>query len=272
MTGAASGAEPAAPSPARRSRRGRIAIVVLLLGLGLVTLAVVGVGAEVTRRAVRVATAAAEAAEHGATILMEHRPVPDAVERFRGGVASWGGRGQEALRSGESAAVDLGLNVVTTVVPTVASRLDIDAIVEQVDIGRIIDRIDLNEIVSRLDLNAIADRIDIERIVQRLDLAAIASSVLDQLDLTSITQSVIEQLDLTDIARRVMDELELGELIRESSSTVTVEAVDALRVGGMNADRFVAQLMNRILLRRNGEGHTPDGSEDAGAPPGDTGS
>jgi hypothetical protein len=255
-------AEPAGTGPAGASRPESESAALLALS-------VVGLGAEVTRRVVAVATAAIEAAEHGATVLMQHQPVPAAVDRFRGEVTSWGERGRDALRTGESTATDLGLDVVTQVVPRVVSRLDIDAIVEQVDIGRIIDRVDLNEVVGRLDLNAIAERIDIERIVGRLDLAEIAKGVIDQLDLTSITQSVLAQLDLTAIARRVIEELELGELIRESSGTVTVEAVDALRVGGMNADRFVAQVMNKILLRRNGESHPPDAPETTDAPPAD---
>ena len=228
-------------------------------------LAVIGVGAEVTRRLVGVAAAAATAAERGAAVVMQHQPVPEAVDRFREEVTSLGERGGAALRTSGTAAMDYGLNVAAQVVPGVVTRVDLDGIVEQVDIGQIIDRLDLNEIVGRLDLNAIAERIDIERILGRLDLAAITQGVLDQLDLTAISQRVLDQLDLTAVAMRVIDELELGELIRESSSTVTVEAVDALRVGGMNADRFVAQLMNRILLRRNGEAHSPDGPEAADA-------
>jgi len=228
-------------------------------------LAVVGLGAEVTRRVVGVAATAAGAAERGAAAVMQHQPVPEAVSRAREEMTALGERGSEALRTGGSAAMDFGLGVAAQVVPRVVTRVDLDGIVEQVDIGRIIDRLDLNEIVERLDLNAIAGRIDIERILGRLDLATITQGVLDQLDLTSISQRVLDQLDLTAVAMRVIDELELGELIRESSSTVTVEAVDALRVGGMNADRFVAQVMNRILMRRNGEGHSPGGPESPGA-------
>jgi hypothetical protein len=223
-------------------------------------LAVVGLAAEVTRRVVGVAAAAAEAAEQGAAAVMQHQPVPEAVDRFRGEVTSLGSRGGRGLRAGGSAVMDFSLDVVAQLVPSVVTRLDLPAIVAQVDIPAILDRVDLDEIV---------DRIDAERIVRRLDLPGIAQGVLDQLDLTAISQRVLDQLDLTAVAMRVIDELELGELIRESSSTVTVEAVDALRVGGMNADRFVAQLMNRILLRRGGEAQLPEGPEPTDTPPRD---
>jgi len=231
----------------------------------MLAMAAVGLGAEVTRRVVGVAAVAAESAERSASAFMEHEPVPAAMDRFRGEVTSWGERGKEALRASESAAVDYGLDVVGWVVPRVIPRMDINAIVDQVDVQRIIDRVDLNEVVGRLDLNAIAERIDLEQILSRLNLAAITQEVLDQLDLTAIAQSVLDQLDLTDIAKRVIDELELGELIRESSATVTSDAVDSIRVGGMSADRFLGQVVDRILQRKNADRGAPlhaDGSDD----------
>ena len=253
-------ATPADPTETPEPGTGDVATLVL---------AAVGLGAEVTRRVVAVAATAAETAEQGAAALMQHQPVPAAVDRFRGEVTAWGERGKEALRTSESTAVDYGLDVVGWVVPRVVPRMDINAIVDQVDVQRVIDRVDLNEVVGRLDLNAIAERIDMERILGRMDLAAITQEVLDQLDLTAIAQRVLDQLDLTEIARRVIDELELGELIRESSGTVSVQAADAIRVGGLNADRFVAQLMNRILLRRNGESHPSDDPDATDALPGE---
>ena len=231
----------------------------------LLAMAVVGLGAEVTRRVVGAASAAAESAERGASAFLQHQPVPAAMDRLRDEVTSWGERGKEALRTSESAAIDYGLDAVGWVVPRVVPRMDINAIVDQVDVQRIIDRVDLNEVVGRLDLNAIAERIDVERILGRLDLAAIAQEVLNQLDLTAIAQSVLDQLDLTDIAKRVIDELELGELIRESSATVTSDAVDSIRVGGMSADRFLGQVVDRILQRKNADRGAPlhaDGSDD----------
>src|SRR5262249_47871255 len=182
----------------------------------VLALAVVGLAAEGTRRVVDAAAAAAAAAERGASAVMQHQPVPATVDRVRGEINQWGERGREALHTTETTTMDFGLGVVAQIVPTVVARLDLPAIVEQIDIPAILDRI---------DLDAMVDRVDGEGIAHRLDLTAIAQGVLDQLDLTAISQRVLDQLDLTAVSMRVIDELELGELIRESSSTVTVEAV-----------------------------------------------
>jgi hypothetical protein len=92
-------------------------------------------------------------------------------------------------------------------------------------------------ILQRVDLNEAISRIDVERVVSKVDLVALARNVLDGLDLAGIARGVIDELDLT-------------ELIRESTGTVTVEAVDALRLGGMSADRMVSRVVDRLLMRK----------------------
>jgi hypothetical protein len=47
-----------------------------------------------------------------------------------------------------------------------------------------------------------------------------------------------------------MDEVDLGEIIRESSSTMATETVDALRVQGMRVDGLVSRIADRILFRQ----------------------
>src|SRR5438034_123703 len=68
--------------------------------------------------------------------------------------------------------------------------------------------------------------------------------------LVALARNVLDGLDLAGVARGVIDELDLTELIRESTGTVTVEAVDALRLGGMSADRMVSRVVDRLLMRK----------------------
>jgi hypothetical protein len=119
-------------------------------------------------------------------------------------------------------------------VDELASTLDIDAIAATVDLDAIVARLDLDAIVGRIDIDAIVGRIDPNAIVERVDLDAAARRV-----------------DVATIAREVIDELDLLELIRESSGTVTSEAVDDLRLGAADADRAVARIVDRILGRRS---------------------
>jgi hypothetical protein len=229
----------------------------------VLALGAVAIGAEVARRVFARAAWAASQAEHGATALISHRPLRGPVDRLTGSAEPWDERARKALSEGQQVTTDRGLDLAAEIATRIVDRLDIDAIVDRVDIERILARVDLNEVAGRLDVDAVAARLDLERVIGRLDLPAITEGVIDQLDLTAIAQRVINELDLTTIAKQVIDELELSEVIRESTGTVTVDAVDALRVGGMNADRLVARVVDRILMRRNGA----VADEPPGAPP-----
>jgi hypothetical protein len=106
----------------------------------------------------------------------------------------------------------------------VAERVDVDAIVARVDLDSVVDRIDVNAIVSKVDVNAIVEQVDFEAVIDRMDITAIAQDVLDDID--------------------------LPDIIRESSGSMASEGVQGLRVQGMNADRFVAKVLDRVLRRR----------------------
>jgi hypothetical protein len=258
----APGPEPDPDAPTQDDRTSVETAEVLALGA-------VAIGAEVARRVFAGAAWAAAQAEHGATALMQHPPLRRPVERLTDAAESWDERARNAVSDGQQAATDRGLDLAAQIATRIVDRLDIDAIVNRVDIERILARVDLNEVAGRLDVNAVAARLDVEQVIGRLDLPAIAEGVIDQLDLTAIAQRIINELDLTTIAEEVIDEVELSEIIRESTGTVTVDAVDALRVGGMHADRLVARVVDRLLMRRNGSvpSDPPVAPGAPGAPP-----
>jgi hypothetical protein len=104
------------------------------------------------------------------------------------------------------------------------ARVDLDQVVDRVDLDAVAQRIDLDAIVNRIDLDAIVARVDIDAILARVDIAALTEEVIDEVD--------------------------LGEIIRESSSTMASETVDALRVQGMRVDGLVSRIVDRILLRQ----------------------
>ena len=58
------------------------------------------------------------------------------------------------------------------------------------------------------------------------------------------------RIDVPGLTEQVIDEVDLGEIIRESSSTMASETVDALRVQGMRVDGLVSRIVDRILLRQ----------------------
>jgi hypothetical protein len=171
--------------------------------------------------------------------------------------------------------IDVDAVVAKVDIDAVVSRLDLDGIVSRVDLDRVVNRldldaivarVDLDRVVNRLDLDAIVARVDLDRVVNRLDLDAIVArvdldAVLARVDIDSVAarvdiQAILDRVDIAALTRQVMDEVDFGQIIRESSGTMTRETVDAIRYQGMNADRLVARIVDRILLRRYGRDAT----------------
>jgi len=110
------------------------------------------------------------------------------------------------------------------------------------DLNEIVGRVDLDAVVRRVDLDAAVERVDLQRVVDRIDVDAIAAGV--DLD------AVVGRLDLAGIATRVIEEIDLPGIIRSSSETMAAETAEGIRVQGMEADRLVAGVVDRVLRRR----------------------
>jgi hypothetical protein len=92
-------------------------------------------------------------------------------------------------------------------------------------------------VFNRIDLTRLViERVDVNRIIEeRVDIDA-----------------VIERTDVAGLARDVLQQLDLPEIIRESSGTMAAETVESLRLRGMDADRSLSRLVDRVLQRTNG--------------------
>lgn len=88
-------------------------------------------------------------------------------------------------------------------------------------------------VVDEVDLDTIVDRIDLERVVERLDV-----------------NTIVARVDFEHVARQMLEQVDIDEIIRESTSGLADETVDSLRVQGMNADRMVSRLADRLMRRR----------------------
>ncbi|MFF0453486.1 hypothetical protein [Nocardia africana] len=99
-------------------------------------------------------------------------------------------------------------------------------------IGRIVrttvGAVDLTEIVvDNVDLDAVAERIDVDKIIGRVDLVGLADTVIEGVDLPRI--------------------------IRESTDSMSAEAVLGIRSQGMHADDAVAGFVGKLLRRAPSE-------------------
>jgi hypothetical protein len=176
-------------------------------------------------------------------------PAPGARDAARRLAERWNTRWQEEGERSQDASTTFVQALVPQVVESLLDQVDLTAVVRE--------RLDLDALVSTVDLDAIAGSIDLDRIVERLDVDAIAAridpdAIVDRVDL----ERAVARIDVAAIAREVIEELDLLSLIRESSESVTSEAVDDLRLGAVDADRTVARIVDRIIRR-----HAPRSSE-----------
>jgi hypothetical protein len=173
-----------------------------------------------------------------------------AVARHHLDLDGWAARGLAERRRAQEAAARAVRALIAALVVAVLDEVDLDQVVARVDLNQVVARVDLNQIAARIDLDEIVDRIDLDAIAARIDLDAIVARI--DID------AVLARVDLPALTVQVIDEVDLGEIIRESSSTMASETVDALRVQGMRVDGLVSRIVDRILLR--------DGQRQTGPP------
>jgi hypothetical protein len=217
----------------------------------LVAAAALGVAVEAQRRSLDAAVAVV--ARFGRPLAVLARP---GVAFARGSVAvarhhlnldGWAARGLAEQRRAQEVAT----RAVRAVIAAVLDAIDLDQVVARVDLDRIIGRVDPNQIAARIDLNRIVERIDVDAIAARIDLDGIAARIdLDAIVARVDIDAIVARIDLPGLTEQVIEEVDLGELIRESSSTMASETVDALRVQGMRADGLVNRVVDRVLLRQ----------------------
>lgn len=206
--------------------------------------AALNVAFEASRGLMRIA-ANLERAIRPLTVVAMIPPVDRAARRLEEMATrrneTWHAERNESMR-----AADLFADaVVPQLVDAVVDRLDLtDLVLERVDLRAVISSIDIDEIVGRVDVTAIVDGLDIDAVAARVDV-----------------QKIVDRLDLVAIAEGVVDELDLPAIIRGSTETMAAETVDGVRVQSMHADRFVARVVDRALLRRDGGANgSPDPS------------
>jgi len=112
-----------------------------------------------------------------------------------------------------------------------------------------LEPLDLTTLVNEsVDLDEIAGKLDVDRVAQRLDMDAI-----------------IKKLDLPKLVEEVLAEIDVADLIRQSTGTLTGDAIDEVRYVSVDADRVVARLVDRVIRRRRRHLDAPGEPESAAA-------
>ncbi len=127
---------------------------------------------------------------------------------------------------------------------TLTEQLPIDTIVASVDIDSLLDRVDVEGIIDRVDVEKIIDRVDVEKIIDRVDVDKIVGRV--------DVQQIMGRVDIAPMAGEIMEVVDIGAIVRQSTGSITGDAVDGGRLTAMRLDSFVDRVVDRIMLRRRG--------------------
>jgi hypothetical protein len=225
------------------------------LGLPVMAGAAFGAAAQAGALAVRAGLTAARTTGGLASVVVGSLVGADRTRWLQDRLAGVDERGQQERDEAELAATSFADVILPAIVDAVVDHLDLTALVaDRVDLNAVVVRLDVDRVVDRVDLQRAIDRISIDEIAAKLDVDAVAA----RLDV----QAVVDRLDVVGIAQGVIDELDIPELIRESTGAMSAETVDTIRLRGMDADRFVSRVMDRVLSRKDDDAPppVPDGS------------
>jgi hypothetical protein len=116
------------------------------------------------------------------------------------------------------------------------------AVVAQLDMDSLVQELPIDAIVAGVDIDALLDRVDVEKIVERVDVNAIVGRV--------DVQGLMTRVDIAPMADEIISEVDIGAIIRQSTGSITGDAVDGGRLTAMRIDGFIDRVIDRILFRR----------------------
>jgi hypothetical protein len=212
--------------------------------------AATGMAIVAEERAVGVAEAVELTAQRAVEVGTQVPIVRDALVGISSFLGRWSSRAdiEQARRRAET--TDFFARMIPAVVDAVIERIDVGAIVQRVplaeivgaiDLDALLDQVDLNEVLAHVDVGRLLDRIDVEGVVDRVD----ADALVQRVDVSAL----LARVDMVGIVGEVLDEIDIGAIVRESTGSITGDAVDGARVTAMRIDTFVGRVADRVLLR-----------------------
>jgi hypothetical protein len=136
-------------------------------------------------------------------------------------------------------------------IDAIVARVDIDALLDKVDVEGIIDRVDVDKIIDRVDVEKIIDRVDVDKIIDRVDV----DKIIGRVDINEIVArvdlpAIMGRMDIAPMAEEIIAEVDIAAIVRQSTGSITGDAVDGGRLTAMRIDGFVDRVADRILFRR----------------------
>lgn len=90
---------------------------------------------------------------------------------------------------------------------------------------------------------------EVGRVTDQVVAAVVRSIVRGAVGDVDLTKLINDNVDLVVIANRIVDGIDLPDIIRESTGSMSSEAVAGVRTQGMRADDAVSGIVDRVLRR-----------------------
>lgn len=235
--------------------------------------AATGMALVTERRALRAGAIIEELAQRSVDTARSVPVVRDVLAGVDASLDRWADRGAAEMHRRERTVTDFATALVPAIVDELLARIDLAAVLDRLplaemvgalDVDALLDQIDLDAILARVDLNALLTRVDIAEILRQVDVDEIVRRVdidglMDRVDLDAL----LGRIELGPLVGEVLDEVDIGGIVRESTGSITTDAMDSARISAMRLDDFVGRVADRVLLRggrsRNPVEHPEDG-------------
>lgn len=118
-----------------------------------------------------------------------------------------------------------------------AARGASERVLDVVGPDMVLEHVDVNALIERVDINALLDRIDIELLISRID--------IDELLKRADIDALMERVDV----KALVDRAGIPEIVAESTSHLTLSALDLFRKPLVGIDEIVFKGINRLFRR-----------------------
>ena len=208
----------------------------------LVPGALMGAGLVAQRRMLDV-SARVERGLAGVAGSLARAPIVGApVRATEGYLERWSDVGEVEQARNRALVTEFVRRLAPELATAVIAQLDMDSLMGQLPIDSIVATVDIDALLDRVDVENIIDRVDVEKIIDRVDVNAIVGRV--------DVQGIMGRVDIAPMAQEIIAEVDIGAIVRQSTGSITGDAVDSGRVTAMRLDGFSDRIVDRILFRR----------------------
>jgi hypothetical protein len=138
--------------------------------------------------------------------------------------------------------------------PAVSLALDPPLVPAPLAPRRLLRRVSVTVHEERVEaiesFTALSGPVTVGTVLDRVDLTGLADELLSRVDVNAL---LLRHVDVGALAQAVVDSVDLPQIVRQASGSLTSETVETIRVQGIDADRAVERLVDRLLVRRRPE-------------------